>query len=144
MWTKTTEFTLLFTKLPNLILPCKKISNFFEIHILRWTGFLMIPLTSLYDEYIYNSSLRWWVGSTIFFWYQRVPSMNYLIEGKLKMTKQCGLAKAENIVHKVFSTDFCNRKLDKTKTNSKSKSIKTYRRTKETTMIVLSKKYIGL
>ena len=70
--------------------------------------------------------------------------MKYLIEGKLKMRKQCGLENAENIVHKIFSTDFCNRKLDNTKKNSKSKSINNYRRTKETTMVVLSKKYIGL
>ena len=35
----------------------RKLKKSFEFHILRWTGFLMISLTTLYDYYINRPKL---------------------------------------------------------------------------------------
>ena len=46
-------------KLQTSITPCKirNSKKSFSFHILRWRGFLMIPLTTLYDQYIDRSKL---------------------------------------------------------------------------------------
>ena len=55
---KTTEYCLLFTKILTLITPVQsKIKKSFEFHTVRWKGFLVIPLTTLYDDYINRSNM---------------------------------------------------------------------------------------
>ena len=58
-----------------------KIEKIFLFNILRWTGFLMMPLTTLYDDYIDRPTLSEqknpfeyivplplkWVGTIIFY-----------------------------------------------------------------------------
>ena len=52
MWIKRTEIRVLFTKLQTSITPVK-----YEIQKYLLRGFLMMPLTTLYDEYIDRSKL---------------------------------------------------------------------------------------
>ena len=54
MCIKTAELRLIFTKIKTSITPYKKqkLKKSFYFHILRWTGFLMMPLTTLYDYYV--------------------------------------------------------------------------------------------
>ena len=51
---KSTEFTLFSRKFKPRYLPVKnkKSKKSFQFHILRWTSFLMTPVSTLYDEYI--------------------------------------------------------------------------------------------
>ena len=51
---KTAELRLIFTQLLDLdnCLEKQQLKKSFLFHILRWTGFLMVPLTTLYDYYI--------------------------------------------------------------------------------------------
>ena len=50
---KSTEFTLFSRKFKPRYLPVKNENQKnFQSHILRWTSFLMIPVSTLYDEYI--------------------------------------------------------------------------------------------
>ena len=51
---KTTDFGPLFPKLQTTrtLFKKRKSTKSLWIHILRWTGFLMIPLTALYNDFI--------------------------------------------------------------------------------------------
>ena len=59
MCIKTAELRLIFTKIKSSITPYKKqkLKKSFYFHILRWTGFLMMPLTTLYDFYVDRQKL---------------------------------------------------------------------------------------
>ena len=59
IWMKTAEIRLTFTKLSTSITPYwnQKLKKSVLFHILPLTGFLKIPLTTLYDYYIHRPKL---------------------------------------------------------------------------------------